>query len=109
MTNGVGHGFNIEADFAAYDRLPRKVRELLGDATTNVSAESTRSLAKRMGLDNKELAEEVEVRSRNLARELALEFYGPEHPQAKQACRWPLNPRSRRQHILSLDTRMSRL
>lgn len=104
--NNSGEGYNKAEDFAAYDKLPPRLRQLFQDMPDNVSVQWAKLLQKRYGLDNAELYDELTERMKATRAEMVRHHYGHAHPMAQQSCPWPFNPQSTKQRLTRI-TRVS--
>jgi hypothetical protein len=68
---------------AAFDRLPKKARQALANAEQNWSTISLVRKKRRDRLSAAAAAALVCRRDAEMTREVVLELYGPDHPQAE--------------------------
>jgi hypothetical protein len=81
MTNGFGKGINRSDDFAAFDLMPKAMRDYLNyEAPVSVSAQSIKSYFWRYDMD--EALPMVRQQIEDIARRKCMEIYGPDHPQS---------------------------
>jgi hypothetical protein len=82
MTNREEHGFvtTCEEDFAAYERLPRRLRDRIKYAPCNCAAQVLQSYYRHCSEDT--ALGHFDALMADHVRRGAAENYGPAHPQA---------------------------